>query len=271
MSPAASMTSSITDLAHQDDVVIAELVEHEGNDLAVRAARAVTDETREALWHAAAAVERAVELVTRAVEMRAHELLTDPETGAPYRTWARYCEVEFLGLRSVKIEKETRWKLVAALIEAGVSRRGAAEALGMTEGTARYGLKALAAREKATTAPAPKAAAPAAIEAAPVSSDDVATAETRTRVEQAFAQLRAAGSRGCTGPDIDDACGWRRGIAGAILSEVHKGLRVQRLSVLEPTGTRQHDGQLFAVYVEHTQEAGRATEGPGRRSRRRPR
>jgi len=256
---------TIADLipAH-DDVVIAELVEHEGSELAIREARAVTDETREALWHAAAAIERAVELVTRAAEMGAHLLLLDPATGAPYASWARYCEVEFLGLRSVKIEKETRWKLVGALIAAGVSRRGAAEVFGMDEGTSRYALKKLAQMEKAA---APE---PAAIEAAPVSSDDVAAPRPRTKVEQVFDALHAAKRRGHTGPEIDDLCGWRRGTAGAILSELHAGHRVLRISVEERTGTRVHEAQPFAVYVAWTHEGRRATEGPGRRSRRRP-
>lgn len=252
---------SIADLipTTTDDVVLAELVEHD-DDLALAEARAVTDEAREALWHAAAAVERAVDLVARAAEMRAHEILIDAETGLPYGTWKRYCQVELLGLRSLKIAVEDRLALVGALVERGVSRRGVAEAIGMSEGTMRLDLKELARREEAAAAPAQAAITP------PLAVEVIAE-RVRTKVELVFDALHSFKRRGGTGPQIDDLYGWRRGTAGAILSELHTGRRVLRLSVLERSGTRLHEGQPFAVYVAWSHEGRRATEGPGRRSR----
>ncbi|NAE18235.1 hypothetical protein [Enterococcus hirae] len=230
------------------------------HELTRSAAEILTGELRAALKNAAEWAARAAELIEQAWAMRADQVLG-------YPTWGDYCEDCLAGVRQYKIPAPQRQELVTALIETGMSGRKVSAAVGISEGQVRLDLKAA----QSALTPAPE--------------DDVTDAElvmedagtiiatsvtprrkTKSNNQRVLDALAASGEDGVTSKEL------RRRLRlipdpGAILSELHGikgGQRVARLSVNEPTGTRE----AYAVYVLPQHVAGREVEGPGRRVRR---
>lgn len=223
-------------------------IAHDHADTLTRAgARALTAEIRAAMRNVIEWASTAVDLIERAWAMRA-------DTALGYESWDAYCRAEFAALREIRIPTDVRPEIVAALAEAGMSTRKIGSALHLADQTVRADLKRAHAPLTLVTGTDSRGHVPAAAAAKPL-----------TNVQRALTALAAAGEVGLTSVELHKRV---KGLpdSSAILSEAHKRSTVARLSVEEPTGTRGG----FAVYVAPQHVAGRAVEGPGRRSRRKP-
>jgi len=238
-------------------------------------ARRITAEARHALDNAVEWANEAFDLIREAYAGNADEALgckpeVDPVTGVRLTSWDVYCRDNFGAVRGLRIPLLTRAALVQEFVhEVGMSTREAAAVFRVGHKTVREDLARdlvgpsaalTVVGEVVASTPAPLAAAP----------------KPLTKPQQLEVDLLAAGPKGLTSVQVgrlhkDWTAPW------AVASEVHAqhrvadgvrvGRRIERLSVLEPTGTRLHSGKPYAVYVHPEHVAGRQVEGPGRRSR----
>lgn len=223
-------------------------IAHNTADTLTRAgAKTLTAQIRAAMRNVIEWANQAVELIEQAWAMRA-------DTALGYESWDAYCRAEFAALREIRIPADVRPEIVAALAEAGMSTRKIGSALHLADQTVRADLKRAHTPLTLVTGADSRGHVPAADAAKPL-----------TNVQRALAALVKAGAEGLTSVELHKRV---KGLpdSSAILSEAHKRHRVARLSVEEASGTRGG----FAVYVMPEHAGGRAVEGPGRRSRRKP-
>jgi len=215
-------------------------------DLTPDEARALTAEIR-------GVARDLVALVQRAYDGRAWIALD-------YPTWSEYLAAEVgTALRGIPVED--RREAVGAWADGGLSTRAIQAALGLkSDQTVRADLKVVRPEGRAAVvgldgrAYAQKpAAGPRGFLA------DGQQARPLTKTQRAVADLDAAGEAGITGPELGKRRRWTHGIYSAVLSDLHRTGRIARL-------TESRSGMAVYCSLEHV--AGRATEQPGRRPRR---
>lgn len=167
--------------------------------LDVAAARAATDRLRLTLTDAH---EQLIDLFRR----RAHEALG---YGRGTAGWAAYCAAEFGELLNVRLPRDTRGEVLAAMVEAGMSQRQAAAPFAVSLGTVNAALQSYRAAAGVVSL------ATGSTPPAPVS-----------KTARALELVAAAGPAGLTVEQLRRKTRWHHGQASAILCRLAASGRV---------------------------------------------
>lgn len=171
-----------------------------------------------------------------------------------YASWKAYCDGEFAGaLAGLPVDR--RRDVVGVLSDAGMSTRAIAAGTRTCDQTVRADLRL--ARPDGT---GPRVGIDGKTYTATPPTPAPALAVPLTKTARALADLDAAGPAGLTAPELGRKRRWPANIRSAVLSDLHRPGRIARL-------TETRDGHAVYVMLEHV--AGRHTEAPGRRPRRR--
>jgi len=157
--------------------------------LDIEQARAATDRLRLTLTDAH---EQLIELYRR----RAHEALG---YGKGTAGWSAYCAAEFGELLNVRLPRDTRGEVLAAMVDAGMNQRQAAAPFAVSLGTVNAALQQ---HRKISRSPA-GAAAPA--------------PKNLSKVDRVLALVAAAGPGGLTVEQLRRSTRWHHGSASAVL------------------------------------------------------
>lgn len=166
--------------------------------LDVEQARAATDRLRLTLTDAH---EQLIELYRR----RAHEALG---YGKGTAGWSAYCAAEFGELLNVRLPRDTRGEVLAAMVDAGMSQRQAAAPFAVSLGTVNAALQ----QHRKISCPPAGAAAPA--------------PKNLSKVDRVLALVAAAGPAGLTVEQLRRSTRWHHGSASAVLARLAAAGRI---------------------------------------------